>query len=105
MAEKKYYKISEVSRITGVEPHVLRYWEREFGQIRPRRVRGQRLYTKRHLDIILEIKRLLYEEGFTISGARKRLEESPEKRGITLSEIRQELLELYTILTDGNQDS
>ncbi len=103
MAEKKYYKISEVSRITGVEPHVLRYWEREFNQIRPRRVRGQRLYTKRHLELVKRIKRLLHEEGFTIAGARKRLEEPGEVRDISLGEIRRELLELYSILTGGKE--
>ncbi len=75
MPQKKYYRISEVSRITGVEPHVLRYWEKEFRQIRPRRVKRQRLYTEKDLTVLREIKRLLYDEGFTITGAKKRLEQ------------------------------
>ena len=101
MAEKKYYKISEVSHITGVEPHVLRYWEKEFHQIRPRRIRGQRLYTKRHVDVIKEIKRLLYEEGFTIPGARKRLEEGQRDSPGTIHEIKRELIELCKLLENG----
>ncbi len=71
--EKKYYRIGEVSRITGVEPHVLRYWESEFPQIRPRRVARQRLFRKKDVEIINRIRQLLHEEGFTISGARKHL--------------------------------
>ena len=101
MAEKKYYKISEVSRATGVEPHVLRYWEKEFHQIRPRRIRGQRLYTTKHLNIIKEIKRLLYEGEYTISGARKQLEQGRLHGRITIHDIKRELLELCRILDDG----
>ena len=101
MAEKKYYKISEVSHITGVEPHVLRYWEKEFHQIRPRRIRGQRLYTKKHVDVIREIKRLLYEEGFTIPGARKRLDEGQHEGSDAIHEIRRELIELFKLLENG----
>jgi DNA-binding transcriptional MerR regulator len=72
--EKLYYKIGEVSQITGVEPYVLRYWESEFKIVSPVRTNSkQRLYRKRDLELILEIKRLLYEERFTIAGAKKRL--------------------------------
>lgn len=71
---KRYFRIGEVSRIIGVEPYVLRYWESEFSQIRPSRADSkQRTYQKKDLEIILEIKRLLYEEKMTIEGARKRL--------------------------------
>ena len=70
---KKYYKIGEVSRITGVEPHVLRYWESEFPQIKPRRVARQRLFRKRDVELIVRIRELLHEEGFTINGAKKQL--------------------------------
>lgn len=71
---KLFYRIGEVSRITGLEPYVLRYWETEFSQIKPTKSRsGQRLYQQKELDTILVIKQLLYTEGYTIAGARKRL--------------------------------
>ena len=72
--EKLYYKIGEVSEITGVETYVLRYWESEFDIVKPSRTRSkQRLYRRKDLDLILEIKKLLYEEQFTIAGAKKKL--------------------------------
>ncbi len=72
---KLFYRIGEVSRITGLEPYVLRYWETEFSQIKPTKSRsGQRLYQQKELDTILHIKQLLYTEGYTIAGARKRLQ-------------------------------
>ena len=72
--EKLFYRIGEVSRITGVEPYVLRYWETEFPFLRPRKSRsGQRLYVKKDIETIFEIKRLLYEEKYTIEGVRKKL--------------------------------
>ena len=72
--DKRYFRIGEVSRIIGVEPYVLRYWETEFPQIKPRRAdTNQRTYQRKDLEIIIEIKRLLYEEKLTIEGARKRL--------------------------------
>ncbi len=75
--EKLYYKIGEVSEITGVEPYVLRYWESEFRIVNPTRTNSkQRLYRKKDLELILEIKKLLYEEKFTIAGAKKRLQKS-----------------------------
>ncbi len=73
---KLYYRIGEVSRITDVKPYVLRYWESEFRWMAPGKSRSQqRLYRQRDIDVILLIKRLLYEERFTIAGARKRLRE------------------------------
>jgi len=76
VGEKRYYRIGEVSRITGVKPYVLRYWESEFRWMAPAKSRSkQRLYRKRDIDTILLIKKLLYEERFTIKGARKRLRE------------------------------
>ncbi len=70
--EKLFYKIGEVGRITGVEPYVLRYWESEFPFLKPRKSRsGQRLYVKKDIETILEIKRLLYEERYTIEGVKK----------------------------------
>jgi len=73
-AERLYYRIGEVSRITGLKPHVLRYWESEFKVIKPFKSGSlQRLYRRKDLDLILKIKKLLYEEGFTIAGAKKKI--------------------------------
>lgn len=73
-SERLYYRIGEVSRITGLKPHVLRYWESEFRMIKPYKSGSlQRLYRKKDLELILKIKRLLYEEGFTIAGAKKKI--------------------------------
>ena len=75
-AGKRYYRIGEVSRITGVKPYVLRYWESEFRWMAPAKSRSkQRLYRERDIEVIRLIKRLLYEERFTIAGARKKLRE------------------------------
>jgi len=75
--DKRYFRIGEASRIVGVEPYVLRYWEKEFPQIRPKRAdSNQRTYERKDLELILEIKRLLYEERMTIEGARKRLRQA-----------------------------
>ena len=72
--DKLFFKIGEVARITRVEPYVLRYWESEFDLIRPAKsTTGQRTYRKEDIETILEIKRLLYEERFSIEGAKKRL--------------------------------
>ncbi|WP_457574334.1 MerR family transcriptional regulator [Desulfolithobacter sp.] len=70
--EKKYFRIGEVSKLVGVDPHVLRYWESEFKTIRPRRAKSrQRLYRRKDVETLLLIKTLLHEEGYTIAGARK----------------------------------
>jgi DNA-binding transcriptional MerR regulator len=79
--EKLYFKIGEVSQLTGVEPHVLRYWESEFKIVTPIRTNSkQRLYRRKDLELILEIKKLLYEEKFTIAGAKKRLQRTKSSR-------------------------
>ena len=73
---KRYYRIGEVAKITGVKAHVLRYWESEFRWMAPAKSRSQqRLYRQRDIEVILLLKRLLHEERFTIAGARKRLRE------------------------------
>ncbi len=73
--EEKLYKIGEVCKLADVQPYVLRYWETEFPQLAPNKSGGgQRLYTRREIDTILRIKELLYREGFTIAGAKKKLE-------------------------------
>ena len=77
--DKLYFKIGEVKKITGVEPHVLRYWESEFKIIRPQRATSkQRLYRRVDVENIFRIKKLLYEDGYTVPGARKLL---AEKKG------------------------
>ena len=73
---KRYFTIGEVSKLCDVKPHVLRYWEQEFPQLKPVKRRGNRRYYQRHeVKLIRHIRRLLYAEGFTISGARTRLEQ------------------------------
>ena len=73
---KLYFKIGEVSKITGVEPYVLRYWESEFKSIKPSRTQSkQRIYRRRDVELILEIKKMLYEEKLTIAGALKKMRE------------------------------
>src|SRR5687767_9257086 len=75
-AEEKLYKIGEVCKLADLQPYVLRYWETEFPALSPGKSGGgQRLYTRREVDIILRIKELLYREGFTIAGAKKKLEQ------------------------------
>jgi DNA-binding transcriptional MerR regulator len=74
VSTKLYYKIREVCDIIGVEAHVLRFWESEFAALSPPKSKtGQRTYRPKDIELLLRIKRLLYEEGFTIAGARKRL--------------------------------
>jgi DNA-binding transcriptional MerR regulator len=77
--KKTYYSISEVCTKTSLEPHVLRYWESEFGQLRPKKNRaGNRAYRDKDIEIIRYIKYLLYEEQYTIPGAKKKLAETKE---------------------------
>ncbi|MEZ0288357.1 MAG: MerR family transcriptional regulator [Methylophilus sp.] len=77
---KRYFTIGEVSELCGVKPHVLRYWEQEFTQLKPVKRRGNRRYYQHHeVLLIRKIRELLYEQGFTISGARNRLEGVDEK--------------------------
>lgn len=84
---KRYFTIGEVSKLCEVKPHVLRYWEQEFPQLKPVKRRGNRRYYQRHeVKLIRHIRRLLYAEGFTISGARTRLEqiESEKESPVTV---------------------
>ncbi len=116
---KLYFRIGEVARIVGVKPYVLRYWESEFAVLRPEKTAsGHRLYRRRDVEILLDIKRLLYDEKFTISGAKKRLREvgkegeaplpaesaeqnqavETDRQRDVLVSIRKELLDLYKML-------
>ena len=80
---KRYFTIGEVSELCSVKPHVLRYWEQEFPQRRPVKRRGNRRYYQRHeVEMIREIRRLLYLDGYTISGARNQLQKPMSEREI-----------------------
>lgn len=78
--EKLFFKIGEVSDIVGVKPHVLRYWESEFAFLQPRKTgSGHRIYKRREVELLIEIKKLLHEEGFTIAGARQKFSQRRKK--------------------------
>ena len=94
--ERLYYRIGEVSRISGLKPHILRYWESEFKVIKPHKGGSlQRLYRRKDVDLILKIKKLLYEEGFTIAGAKKKI------RDIEKMETKQMKLNLVDRKSNG----
>ena len=104
--DKLYYKIGEVSSIAGLPAYVLRFWETEFGRIRPKRTpSGQRLYRKGDVELILKIKHLLHEKKFTIPGAKQYLRnevtgKSIADANITLEELRSELQSIRKLLED-----
>lgn len=84
--DKLYFKIGEVAELAGVKPHVLRYWESEFGSFRPAKSRSkQRLYTRKDIELVLRLKDLLHNQGFTISGARKKLRSESRQKSVTAS--------------------
>lgn len=94
----KRYRIGEAARLIGVKTYVLRFWEGEFDEIEPIRTEsGQRLYTEENLEFIREIKRLLYDEGLTIDGAKRKL--NNQEHGDLLIEIRDELLQIKKLLS------
>jgi len=101
---KRYFTIGEASELCGVKAHVLRYWEQEFPQLKPVKRRGnRRYYQRKDVIIIRQIRGLLYDEGFTIGGARQRLTGDESKSDITQSQqiikqLRVELEEVYKIL-------
>jgi len=113
---KLFFKIGEVCEITDTQPYVLRYWESEFPALAPaKNSSGQRIYRRRDIETVLRIKQLLYEEGFTIAGAKKRLEsemagrvESPQplkepngdkdRNRAALKQVRDQLREILTLL-------
>ena len=98
---KRYFTIGEVSDLCGVKPHVLRYWEQEFEQLKPVKRRGNRRYYQRQdVLVIRQIRSLLYEQGFTIGGARQRMEgESVKEDSHYRQLIRQMISELEEVLT------
>src|SRR5688500_1565542 len=106
---KRYFTIGEVSELCGVKPHVLRYWEQEFTQLKPVKRRGNRRYYQHHeVLLIRRIRELLYDQGFTISGARNRLDElvaEPTKsprvsRTSNLANVRREIQSVLELLRD-----
>ncbi len=104
--DKFYFKIGEVSKIAGLPSHVLRFWETEFKKINPRRTEsGQRSYTKKDIEVILEIKHLLHEKKFTIDGARRFIntKHATESRsgGQFLENLKSELLSIRDLLDDN----
>lgn len=101
--EKIFYKIGDVSRLTGLEPYVLRYWETEFPMLRPRKNRGgQRVYLRKDIDLILKIKQMLHQEGYTILGAKKKLKE--DDPGVSSKEVPEILFKVKTELKDILED-
>ena len=114
---KLFFKIGEVCELTDTQPYVLRYWESEFPMLAPaKNSSGQRIYRRRDIEIVLRIKQLLYEEGLTIAGAKKRIESELSGRGPTpqptpaapgpdarlegaLREVRKGLREILTVLS------
>ena len=130
--DKLFFKIGEVAELTGTKPHVLRYWESEFRMLRPAKGdSGQRVYRRKDVELVFSIKKLLYEENFTIAGAKKQLQKqraaraeankakkpaepapdiapvlpfenrSQESKNIDLKWVRQELEEILRILDKG----
>lgn len=105
LPDKLHFKIGEVASLVGVKPHVLRFWEGEFGVLRPQKTpTNQRVYRRREVELLLLIKRLLYQDGFTISGARRRLAElsreaepAPAALVALLRRLRDELRELAAL--------
>ncbi|MFZ6774537.1 MerR family transcriptional regulator [Undibacterium sp. SXout7W] len=106
---KRYFTIGEVSELCGVKPHVLRYWEQEFSQLKPVKRRGNRRYYQHHeVLLIRRIRELLYEQGFTINGARNKLgthsgerammETEKDEPVVNLFQIRDELLSVLALL-------
>ena len=100
LPSKLFFRIGEVSRITGLEPYVLRYWETEFPHLRPESSKsGHRLYTQKDLDNILHVKQLLYKDGFTISGAKKKLRgRSRQDASAVIEQAKREIRQLLAIL-------
>lgn len=97
---KLYYKIGEVCDLTGLKPSVLRFWEKEFKQLRPiKSSGGQRLYTEKNVELTKQLKIMLYEQKFTIEGVKKKLSESEGfEQGLTKDQIKSELNSILDML-------
>lgn len=102
--DKLFYKIGEVSDIAQLEPHVLRYWETEFPFLKPRKNKtGQRIYTRKDLELVLQIKDLLYKERYTIAGVKKkfssRRQKTPAVSAQTIKNVKKKLKEIHNTLS------
>ena len=98
---KRYFTIGEVSELCGVKPHVLRYWEQEFTQLKPVKRRGNRRYYQHHeVLLVRRIRSLLYEQGFTISGARNQLAHAGEEAASPAASVREGLQALLAWLDE-----
>jgi DNA-binding transcriptional MerR regulator len=110
--DKVYFRMSEVSRLVGVDPHVLRYWETEFALIKPFRSKSkQRLYRRQDVENLLQIKKLLHDDGYTIAGARKYLKNTGNQQQNTLVSdtkilpmIKNELYEILLLMHGVKKD-
>ena len=90
LPSKLFFRIGEVAGLVGVEPHVLRYWEREFRSIRPTKsAKGQRVYSRRDVENLMRVRDLLYSEGFTIAGAKRKLQRGAEPEAKTEAKTEQ----------------
>jgi len=99
--KKLYYSISEVSKITGLKQYVLRYWESEFSQLKPPKNRaGNRTYRQKDIDLIQQIKTLLYKEKFTIDGARKQLQTSSSTEKSDITEVSEKVKPINSEILD-----
>jgi DNA-binding transcriptional MerR regulator len=116
LPQKLYFRIGEVARLLEVKPHVIRFWEKEFKSLRPKKsAAGQRIFSRKDVERLVAIKHLLYEERYTIDGARKHLREKgfePDEAAVTevsrvdslregLAQTRERLVTLLTTLDDG----
>ncbi len=100
--DKPYFKIGEVAEIAGVAPSVLRYWETEFRALKPEKTRtNQRVYARKHVELALRIRELLYERGFTIAGARETLKKGPANEKTEIVEnLKKEARELLRLVDE-----
>lgn len=121
--DKLYFRIGEVAKLAGIKPYVLRFWESEFTGLGPKKSgSGHRLYRRKDVELVLEIKRLLYEKRFTIEGARKILEAKPKRESVSaptrrtqaelfttppafFQELRRELAAIVDLLDGGQENS
>jgi DNA-binding transcriptional MerR regulator len=104
LPDKLFYKIGEVSRLTGIPAYILRYWETEFEILQPKKSRsGQRLYRKKDVETVLQIKQLLYRDGFTIAGAKARFRSLPERQGASKgrNQKQEDILGSLRIIREG----
>lgn len=121
--DKLYFRIGDVAKLAGIKPYVLRFWESEFTGLGPKKSgSGHRLYRRKDVELVLEIKRLLYEKRFTIEGARKILEAKPKRESVSaptrrtqaelfttppafFQDLRRELTAIVDLLNGGEENS